>query len=100
MRQEKPLLFAVYPYRKPTQVDEERILRPAEEALLRNSAKLPRNFGRRGACASRPQRNGSSNCLAKTQLYAKPKGEVYGVTPARCWKVKGICFKSREPKPQ
>ncbi len=28
-----------YPYRKPTQVDEERILRPAEEALLRNSAK-------------------------------------------------------------
>ena len=28
-----------YPYRKPTQVDEERILRPAGEALLRNSAK-------------------------------------------------------------
>ena len=27
------------PYRKPTQVDEERILRPAGEALLRNSAK-------------------------------------------------------------
>ena len=27
------------PYRKPTQVDEERILRPTEEALLRNSAK-------------------------------------------------------------
>ncbi|MFR3946109.1 MAG: hypothetical protein ACLTZM_02555 [Ruminococcus sp.] len=27
------------PYRKPTQVDEERILRPAEEALSRNSAK-------------------------------------------------------------
>ena len=37
------------PYRKPTQVDEERILRPAGEALLRNSAKWPRNFGRRGA---------------------------------------------------
>ena len=37
------------PYRKPTQVDEERILRPTEEALLRNSAKCPRNFGRRGA---------------------------------------------------
>ena len=33
----------------PTQVDEERILRPTEEALLRNSAKCPRNFGRRGA---------------------------------------------------
>ena len=28
-----------YPYRKPTQVDEERILRRAGEALLRNSAK-------------------------------------------------------------
>ncbi len=38
-----------YPYRKPTQVDEERILRPAGEVLLRNSAKWPRNFGRRGA---------------------------------------------------
>ena len=71
-RQEKPLLFYVSPYRKPTQVDEERILRPAGEALLRNSAKWPRNFGRRGACESRPQRNGPSNCLAKTQVYAKP----------------------------
>ena len=64
--QEKPLLFVRYPYRKPTQVDEERILRPAEEALLRNSAKLPRNFGRRGASEMRPQRNGPSNCLTKT----------------------------------
>ena len=32
-------MFIPHPYRKPTQVDEERILRPAEEALLRNSAK-------------------------------------------------------------
>ena len=79
------------PYRKPTQVDEERVLRPTEEGLLRNSAKGPRNFGRRGACESRPQRIGSSNCLAKTQVYAKPKGEVYGLTPARCWKVKRRC---------
>ena len=38
-----------YPYRKPTQVDEERILRRTGEALLRNSAKWPRNLGRRGA---------------------------------------------------
>ena len=88
MRQEKLLSFILYPYRKPTQVDEERILRPAEEVLPRNSAKWPRNLGRRGACESRPQRIGSSNCLAKTQVYAKPKGEVYGLTPARCWKVK------------
>ncbi len=76
------------PYHKPTQVDEERILRPTGEALLRNSAKCPRNFGKRGATEKWPQRIGSSNCLAKTQVYAKPKGEIYGLTPARCWKVK------------
>ena len=72
MRQEKPLLFIPYPYRTPPQEDEESIIRPAEEALLRNSAKGPRNFGRRGANESWPQRIGSSNCLAKTQVYAKP----------------------------
>ena len=48
--QEKPLWRNACPYRKPTQVDGERILRPAGEALSRNSAKWPRNFGRRGAC--------------------------------------------------
>ena len=80
-------MFVQYPYRKPTQVGEERILRPTGEALLRNSAKWPRNLGIRGASEMRPQRIGSSNCLA-TQVYAKPKGEVYGLTPARCWKVK------------
>ena len=37
--QEKPLSFVTHPYRKPTQVDEERILRPTEEVLSRNSAK-------------------------------------------------------------
>ena len=72
MCREKPLLFIRYPYRKPTQVDEERILRPAGEALLRNSAKWPRNLGIRGATVMWPQRIGSSNCLAKTQVYAKP----------------------------
>ncbi len=36
---EKPLLLYPYPYRKPTQVDEEKIHRPTGEALLRNSAK-------------------------------------------------------------
>ena len=55
MRQEKPLLFVPYPYRKPTQVDEERILRPAEEALSRNSAKWPRNLGIRGALILRAE---------------------------------------------
>ena len=36
---EKPLLCYSYPYRKPTQVDEEKIHRPTGEVLLRNSAK-------------------------------------------------------------
>ena len=35
---EKPYELVRCPYRKPTQVDEERILRPAGEGLLRNSA--------------------------------------------------------------
>ena len=102
MCQEKLLLPAVHPYRKPTQVDGGRTPRPAGEALPRNSAKWPRNFGRRGACVSRPQRKGPSNCLAKTQAYAKPEGEVYGLTPARCWKVNGSGQgdRSRELKPQ
>ena len=43
------------PYRKPTQVDEKKILRRTGESLLRNSAKLPRNFGRRGTYGSRSQ---------------------------------------------
>ena len=88
MYREKPLSFISHPYRKPTQVDEEKIQRPTGEVLLRNSAKWPRNLGIRGATEMWPQRIGSSNCLAKTQVYAKPKGEVYGLTPARCWKVK------------
>ena len=46
--------------------------------------------GIRGADASRPQRIVPSDCLAKTQVYAKSKDDVYGLTPARCWKVKGI----------
>ncbi len=80
-------------------MDEERILRPAGEALSRNSAKWPRNFGRRGATEMWPQRIGSGNCLAKTQVYAKPEGEVYGLTPARCWKVNGSGG-GRCPKPR
>ena len=37
------------PYRKPTQVGEESILRRAREPSLRNSAKWTRNFGIRVA---------------------------------------------------
>ena len=38
-RREKLLNFMRYPYRKPTQVDEKKILRRTGELLLRNSAK-------------------------------------------------------------
>src|SRR5947209_20525923 len=31
----------------------------------------------------------SANCLSKTQLHAKPKGAVYGVTLVRCRNVNG-----------
>ena len=41
------------PYRKPTQVDGSSRPRCARETTLRNSAKLPRNFGIRGARAAR-----------------------------------------------
>ena len=36
-----------------------------------------------------PQRPGGSDCLLKTQVRAKSQDDVYGLTPARCWKVKG-----------
>ena len=97
---EKPLAMCVHgPYRKPTQVVWLRILRRSGELWLRNSAKCPRNFGRRGAmcgnhplCGVRcvwPQRSEGSDCLLKTQVRAKTlQVEVYGLTPARCWKVK------------
>ncbi len=38
-RREKLLNISRYPYRKPTQVDEKKILRRTGEPLLRNSAK-------------------------------------------------------------
>ena len=30
-----------------------------------------------------------SDCLLKTQVHAKSQDDVYGLTPARCWNVKG-----------
>ena len=32
--------------------------------------------------------NRAEGCEKLLEVYAKPKGEVYGLTPARCWKVK------------
>ncbi len=52
---------------KLTQVGEARSLRRSGERWLRNSANWPRNFGRRGACAGRPQQSGAGDCLLKTQ---------------------------------
>ena len=49
---EKLMCILRCPYRKPTQVGRMRILRPTREGLLRNSAKSPRNFGRRGASSN------------------------------------------------
>src|SRR3954452_2243510 len=39
-----------------------------------------------GGWSQRPVR---SDCLLKTQVRAKSKDDVYGLTPARCWNVKG-----------
>ena len=57
-RKSSKRLLLSCPYRKPTQVVKERILRCSSESRPRNSAKLPCNFGRRGA---------SSNLLEKPQ---------------------------------
>ena len=48
------------------------------------------------------QRIGPGDCLAKTQGYAKSKDAVYGLTPARCRKVKRRCYRERsiELKPR
>ena len=37
---------------------------------------------------SEPQRIGPGDCLPKTHGYANSQEDVYGLTPARCWKVK------------
>ena len=43
-----------------------------------------------------PQRTGPSNCLAKTQVYAKPKGEVYGSRSFACVRISGFCIRMSE----
>jgi len=45
--------------------------RRTREPSLRNSAKYPRNFGKRGTGASRSQRKGPGDCLTKTQVPAE-----------------------------
>ena len=64
------------PYRKPTQVDEKKILRRTGEPVLRNTAKGPHNSGIRGTIEIRSQKRGTSNCLSKTQVSAKAQAKV------------------------
>ena len=64
------------PYRKPTQVSGMSILRRVGEISPRNSAKLPRIFGRRGAPLGGSQKRGPTDCLAKTQLSANTQVDV------------------------
>ena len=63
----------------------ERILRPAEEALSKELGKMTPLPGE-GATEKWPQRIGSSSCLKNTGL-CETERWVYGLTPARCWKV-------------
>ena len=46
-----------------------------------------------------PQRKSPCDCLSKTQVCANTKVDVYGLTPAQCWKVKWSGA-SCEMKPQ
>lgn len=74
-------MYILGPYPKPTQVVRLKILRRSGELWLRNSAKCPRNFGRRGTLwREHPfavgsvvgsQRIEGSDCLSKTQVHAK-----------------------------
>ena len=42
------------------------------------------------------QKIGPGDCLSKTQGYAKSEDDVYGLTPARCRKVKWGCYSKGE----
>ena len=75
---EKPLGSVRAPVPKPTQVGGWRTPRRAGEPWSRNSAKWPRNFGRRGAPARGPQRIGPGDCLPKTQDSAEGESRRIG----------------------
>ena len=50
---------------------------------------MPR-AGKMKECSRRPRETDhvSTTCGEAQQVRAKPQGDVYGLTPARCWKVK------------
>ena len=63
----------------------------AKKAEAAREAKEAKLAAAKAVSYTHLQRTGPSNCLTKTQVYAKPKGEVYELTPARCWKVTRRC---------
>ena len=94
-KKQSPLARSGRPYRKPTQVGGMSNLRRARELASRNSAKYARNFGRSAAAGGlaigcrRRHKAVPGDCLSKTQASANQQWEVWGLTPARCRKVKG-----------
>jgi cob(I)alamin adenosyltransferase len=62
-----------YPYRKPTLVVEERILRWTSDSWPRNSAKLPCNFGRKGASLIVARQKAGRSEKAQATVYQKHK---------------------------
>jgi hypothetical protein len=68
------------PYRKPTQVGEESILRRSGEPSLRNSANLPRNFGKRGA-----------PCRVRRLYVSRPEGAAVKRPKRLFTKNTGLC---------
>ena len=70
-REKGPGLQASGPYRKPTQVDGSSRPRCAGETTSRNSAKPPRNFGRRGAPPSRATEAGGAAAKRPRRLFSK-----------------------------
>ncbi len=54
----------------------------SERTVAKELVKMAQYVRKKGR-SKEPQLKCPSDCLTKTQLYAKPQGEVYGVTPAR-----------------
>src|SRR6266700_1584370 len=98
------------PYRKPTPVGEGKYPQVDERTSVKELGKLTPYLWKKGSPSSclvvthkgvrGTQERGSSDCLAKTQVSAKAKAEVYGLTPAQCRKVNQSRDRSGEGKPR
>ena len=56
--------------------------------MVKELGKWSCNFGIKDALVKEPQIIGPGDCLPKTHGYANSQEDVYGLTPARCRKVK------------